>query len=58
MNETQIATFLYTRTDKELILAANSFLNQKLNLSIEEAVAFLRHFLPSTQLPFFGYGGK
>jgi hypothetical protein len=58
MNESQIATFLYTRTDAELILAANSFLNQKLNLSIEEAVECLRHFLPTTQLPFLGYGGN
>jgi len=58
MNPDQIATFIYTRTDEELALAANSFLDQKLNLSVEESVAFLRHYLPSVTLPVFGYGGN
>jgi hypothetical protein len=57
MNENQIATFLYTRNDSELIRDANYFLEQKLNLTVEEAVAFLRHYLPKAQLPIFGFGG-
>jgi len=57
MNQSQISAFLYTRTDNELAIAANSFLTQKLNLSVEESVAFLCHYLPSAKLPFFGFGG-
>jgi hypothetical protein len=57
MNEQQIQKFFYLRTDAELIQAATTFVNPKITLDIEEAVAFLRHYLPGVTLPVFGFGG-
>jgi hypothetical protein len=57
MNEPQIASYLYLRTDAELIRVATRFLGQPLNLNVEEAVETLRVFLPGEPLPFDGFGG-